>query len=287
MEKPQSCTETFQEYSYSLHNKKWQTLIQVNYLYFGIGNLNGTLVVIGGLNLIFQPHAVGDVRTVNHSGERFFVDTKTPMPSPRYIPAVVSHPSCLIVAGGITDIITRTHTDVVELYDTKTNSWSQVDRLPIPCRRLTGGVHSNGNVYLMGGRNEEARLNRMFVTSIENLMSNALNKSNDTDTADESIWSEIPNTPVYNPSALIASNLILAIGGSTSQDLSNKQRVNTVYAYSISLGSWIHISDLPTPLIGACIAPISSAEFLVIGGAQNGSDEFVATVYKGTFNMSL
>ena len=256
----------------------------MNCLYSGLGNLNGTLATIGGIRLIPQSHVVGDVRTLNIAG----VIEKTPMPTPRYLPAVVSHSSSLIVAGGLTDdIITRTYTDVVEMYDTKTNSWSQVDKLPISCGLLKGGVHSNGNVYLMGGISNEVRLNRTFVTSIENLMSNASKKSTDTDIAHESIWSEITNTPTYCPSALIASNMILAIGGATSQDLTNKQRVKTVYAYSISLGSWIHISDLPTQLTAACIAPISKTEFLVIGGVRNGSNNYVATVYKGTFEMSL
>ncbi len=278
---------------YSLHNEKWQTPTKRNnWVYFRLGNVNGTLVVIGGIYSIPQSHVVGDmyyVNTVNQSGESIlhFVDSKKPMPTPRLLPAVVSHPSCLIVAGGLTDPRNLTCINVVETYNTKTNSWSQIDRLPIPCGHITGGVHSNGNVYLMGGMSNEVRLNTTFVTSIENLISNALKKSTDTDIAHESIWSEITNAPTYCPSALIASNMILAVGGATSEDVSNKQWVKTVYAYSISLGSWIRISDLPTQILAACIAPISSTEFLVIGGLRNGSDKYVATVYKGTFEMSL
>ena len=213
-----------------------------------------------------------------------------PMPTSKYAAAVLSHPSCLVVAGG--RLASDEWTDTVEIYNINTSQWSRTDSLPQACSDLRGAVHNNMG-YLMGGWDGDISLNTVYTASIDKLISNAVavdqptDDSNSTDNApeDDLAWKVVANTPAYDPSAAVISGMVLAIGGTESSDISSEQ-IKAVYAYSQSMDSWFHIGDLPTPLDSAAISSLSPTEFIVIGGFDE-KNKRISTVHKVTFQITI
>ena len=244
------------------------------------------LVSIGGHN---QTGLYGTLRVYNQNTGKWY-DNNTPMPTPRAQPTVISQPTCLIAAGGgiHSDLSNWVFTNIVELFSSSTSQWSKADSLPIACACQTGGV-SNGMVYLIGGVNTN-RLRKTFVAPLDKLLSrtsNTLNQDSDTQSEDKSPWSEVADTPAYNPSALVMSDIVIALGGAVSADTSKKQRVKDVHAYSPSMNTWIRVGELPVALTGACVVAISPVEFLVIGGVEDGAVQATKTLHKGVAKLGF
>ena len=254
----------------------------------GIGKIGGKLISIGGCN---QNNVCNKLYYYKPDTGKW-VDKKTPMPTARRIPTVISHPTCLIVAGGYTSVPAdnQAKTNAVEIFSTIVGQWSQVDGLPIPCVHLSGGV-SNDTVYMVGGADSVGRLKKTFVTSLDKLLaktfSTPMTRDPSTKSKHEPAWSEATSTPAYWPSGLIISGMVLALGGAVSADFSDKQRVKDIYAYSPSMNSWIHVGELPVALSGACVVAISPVEFLVIGGIEDGGRTCTTTVYKGVAKLGF
>ena len=140
-----------------------------------------------------------------------------PMPTGRRSVAVLSHSSCLVVAGG--QLASGEFTDTVEIYNINTSQWSSTDRLPQACTDLNGVVHNNTG-YLMGGWDGEMLLNKVYTVSIDKLISNTVSvdqPNDDINSIDNTpegdlIWKVVANTPNYDPSAVVISGMVLSIG---------------------------------------------------------------------------
>ena len=270
---------------------KWMTLPPTSVRYFGLGQINGELVTVGGLRTI-----EGTNRSTHSQGIHNFEELSQawkkfipPMPTARYVPTVLSHPSCLVVAGGM-NYLENSTLDTVEIYNINTSQWSQTDKLPIACHLLSGVV-SEDMVYLVGGRDDEQRQNRTLTASINELFYHAVTQPNEEQIANasqecDSAWNEVANTPAHRSFAVIVSGMVLAMGGVRSYDFSEYQPVKGIYAYSTSMNSWIQIGDLPAPVAGMAIAALSPTKFVVIGGL-NEDRTISKTVYKGNFNITI
>ena len=295
---------------YNLHcydpsQDTWTTLPTLPVFYFGLGQVKGVLVTVGGAKRT-EKQSIGDENsdqsgdesdTSEDSGYEYVVtndvyvfgertqkweQSTPPMPTGRSSAGVISHPSCLVVAGGRLAIGERT--DTVEIYNSNTSQWSRTDRLPQACAVLRGAVHNNTG-YLMGG------LNKVYTVSIDKLISNAVsvdqpNDDVDNTPEDDLIWKVLTNTPDYDPSVLVTSDMVLAIGGRDSSDISECERTEAIYAYSQLTDSWIYIGDLPTPVDGAAISTLSPTEFFVIGGWDE-SIQMISTVHKVTLQTTI
>ena len=262
-------------YCYDTSQDTWTSLPPLRIMWFGLGQVNGKLVAIGGCKRNDLGPANG-VHTYDEQSKRW-KQTIPPMPTARYSSSVLSLQSALVVAGGIAS---GTKINTVELYNPATSQWYTTDPLPIVCCLSSPIVISN-TCYMIGGYSG-SDLNQALHASANDLLRNAIPANmtthsikNDT----QSAWKALANTPTYRPvAAMLGSNLVV-IGGketSTGIDYSNK-----VYMYSPTANSWIYISDLPAPRSKAAVAVLSSAEILVIGGL------YERTVYKGTLNLKL
>ena len=214
-----------------------------------------------------------------------------PMPTARYYPTVLSHPSCLVVAGGM-KFPGNSTLNTVEIYNINTSQWNQTDKLPIACCLLSGVV-SKDTVYLVGGQDDKHRQNKTLIASVNELLSNAIpvTQPNEEQRANasqecDSAWNEVANTPAYHSFAVSVSDMVLAMGGVRSCNFSEYQPVKGIYAYSRSMNSWVQIGDLPAPVGATAVAALSPTEFVVIGGV-NEDRTTSKTVYKGNLNITM
>ena len=269
----------YRVFCYSPSEDTWNTLPACDVRRFGLGQVRGELVTVGGIK-----KSDGEVTNEVYEFEevtRSWKPSIPPMPTARWSPAVLSPHSTLTVAGGNTG---HGRTAVVEVFREETSQWHTTEPLSFrwddPSSLLI-----NNRWYLLGGRTEgENYSNRVVCAHIDLLLQEALPRdqaSTDRDSTNNSAWEVLPNTPHYRPAAATFGASLLAVGGATI----SKRSINpqtAVHVYSPCTNAWIHISDLPAPRMRTTTAMLSPTELLVIGGWNKGNQN---SVYKGLLRI--
>ena len=266
-------------YCYDPLQDEWTTLPPLPVRWFGLGQVNGELVAVGGWR---KSDAMDNVYTYDDKSQKW-KQTIPPMPTAKWSISVLSLQSALLVAGGITQSL---YTAAVEIFKPDTSQWYRTDPLPTSCCSMSLSV-TNNTCYAIGGY-DGSPLNQALYVSVDDLLDNAVpanqttpSGSNDT----QSAWKTLPNAPIRLPVAtVLATGSLFALGG--RKTLERRADKKEIYVYSPSVNSWIHFSDLPTLRATIALAALSPTEILVIGG-WNSSGVRVNTVYKGTYYMPL
>ena len=257
--------DTYCVHCYDPPQDVWSTLPRLPVCYFGLGEVKGELVVVGGADSSDSRSNVVNVFNKGRNWKR----TISLTPTARDSPAVVSLPTHLVVAGG--DMSSDDYIDSVEIYNISTSQWSETDRLPYAYAFQRGIVYNN-TVYLMGGFDGND-LNKVLAAQVDRLISADRQDDGSANKAD-SVWNTISNTPFYRPSPVTISDTLFAVGGVDSE----REATQRIYAYSSSMDSWLYVGDLPSPVVHAATVSLSPTECLVIGGRNN--DKRISTVLK-------
>ena len=267
-------------YCYDPSQDKWTTLPPLPVRYFGLGQVNGKLVAVGGRKKS-DDRATNEVYTYGERSRKW-KQTIPPMPTARHATGILSLQSALVVSGGITP--DGEYTDAVEIFKTDTSQWYRTDRLPTACLDISPVVIGN-TCYALGGYNGR-HVKQAFCASVDDLLRNAVraNQTTHSGSIDTlSAWKTLANTPTYRPAAAVLAGNLLAIGGKEASEGGADKK--EVYMFSPSTDSWIYISDLPEPRSYTAVAVLLSTEILVIGGRCDMST--VSTTYKGTLQLKL
>ena len=222
--------------------------------------------------------------------ERWKQMIEATMPSARAFPSIMSVQLGLIVASGLVELYDDDYTDVVEIFQADISQWYKADPLPKVYSFLSTVVIGN-MCYVLGECKHlglgDTTCPRALYASVDDLISNAVptNQTFHHDPSDaHSVWKMLPHPPSYQPAAAMLDDYLVAIGGwQVSKEGARKKEV---YAFSTSMNSWVHISDLPAPRTNTAVAVMTRMDILVTGG-QGGDDSRVNTVYKGTLNLKL
>ena len=272
---------------YDPSQDKWTTLPPLPVKYFGLGQVSGKLVVVGGGKINDLHEETNKVYTYDERSRKW-KQTIPPMPTARRFPGILSLPSALIVAGGNTPSLSSLNTDVVEIFKPDTSQWYRTDSLPTDCQSILLVAIGNTCYALGGFKYPMFRLNQALYASVNDLLHNAVpaNQTTHCGSSDtQSAWRMLPNTPTYQPAAAVLGGKLLGIGGTKGRAAKKE-----IYVYSPSTNTWIYISDLPAPRSTTAVAILSSTEVLVIGGwgiSGWGEREKVNTVYMGTITFTF
>ena len=246
--------------------------------YFGLGEIGNELVTVGGCRS--NNVKTGTLNVYNEASQNW-KQTIKPMPTARHSPAVVSLPTCLIVAGGwihpkSAAASGNEATDIVEIYNIKTEQWQSTYSLPF-ARNDSKMVTCNNTVYVIGGWDGEMKKSsKVFTARIDESVP-TIRKEDGThvNCTIISAWKEVAGTPSFCPSAGSVLAMPLALGGLDGND----KTAEGIHAYSPSSNSWVKIGDLPCSLAYPAIVSLTSTELLVIGG-EDKKDTKLATVSK-------
>ena len=266
--------DEYQVYCYSPSEDTWNTLPACAVRYFGLGQVRGKLVTVGGIRKSDDEvtNEVYEFDEVTQSWKQSI----PPMLTARHSPAVLSHHSTLTAAGGYTG---HTRTSVVEVYREETSQWHTTEPLPFHWHDPSS-LLINNRWYLLGGRvDHEGKdySNQAVCANIDILLQKALPHGQVRDSTNNSAWEVLPDTPHYGSTAATFGASLLAVGGTIVEWVVNPpQAVTAVHVYCPCTNAWIHISDLPAPRVGATTAMLSPTELLVI--SQN-------SVYKGLLQI--
>ena len=233
--------------------------------WFGLGQINGKLVAVGGVKKDKKKRA--DVYVFDsHKWKSTLIP---PMVLARTFPAVSSLSKLLVVASGNMD--GGSSTNAVEVFQQATLQWHQAGTLPMACCNLSL-ANSGDTLYALGGYDQPSLLNQVLYTSVGNLQ-----QPHD---PTKPTWRALYTSPTYQPAAAMLSGNLLAVGGWKASKGQVVQK--TIHMYSTTTNSWVYFSDLPEPCAWTTCAALSATEVLVIGGRN---EEKVKAVYKGRLTV--
>ena len=285
---PGSIDTERQVFQYNPKQDTWSQLPICPTRYFGLTQLDGKLVTVGGCR-IDKIIPINDVYVFQDS-ETWENIIIPPLPTARFYPIAFNYKSTLIVSGGLThwhtDFKLRTRTSAVEVFQTKTYQWYCAEPLPVAHSDMSCAI-VNDTCYLIGGASSDGASIRAYCTSVSNLISRALPpnhpETSSTPQASPSppTWQVLPECPLAYSAAAELGGCLLAIGGMDGSGSPS----SAIHMYSPSTNSWVRISsgDLPVPRYKAAATQLEGGEVIFVGGKiKLGSHPPTKTVFIGT-----
>ena len=228
-------------YSYSIHQNKLTKLPPLQYRYFCLAVINGSLTAIGGMGNT-DNQATDALQSFNGS---LWGSILPPMPTKRMNAGAAITNTHLVVAGGKRE--TGLTLSTVEILTVKARQWSTASSLPLQMSSPEI-IFCNGYFYLSKNANA-------FSCSVDDLL-----KSSKSDSG--SLWNQLAGIPSSESSLVTLKGHVLAIGGEDSQ---NNPR-GTIHCYDVATNSWTAIGGILTPRSYALVAVLPSNELVVVGG---------------------
>ena len=231
---------------YSPTDDRWYTLPPAPVFYFGIGDLNGQLVIVGGWTR--QDNVTGKVHTLNSSTQKW-VESIAPMPTARHSLSVFSPPSCLTVVGGSDQH--GTNFSDVEIFMPHTSQWHKSSPAPSPLYNMTTTVINNKCFIAEYGSNEVYQL----CVSLQQ----TTDSSNTPQVITE--WTNLCDLPHSRCGLGSINGCLLAVGG-----VGWPKPITTILGFSPITNTWKPVGELPEPRRYCTTVLLPTGEVLVMGG---------------------
>ena len=253
---------------YETRSGQWSVLPSCPVEWFGLGQLSGKLVTVGGWD---GRGAVNHVYTYVQETQQW-EKSIPPMPTPRQWPTVITYNSSIAVCGGLRS------DRVVEVFNSEAAQWHTAAPLPVACvhKKLT---IINDTCYLGGGGYGSTR--SIMCASLPSLFQSSSPHEQQTSAQQQSVWTVLPDTPLYNSALANMGGTLLALGGDES---ASSPPSDAIHAYSASTKAWVKIASLPQACSRATAELLPSGEVMLIGGYDSKGNESEA-VYIGTLDL--
>ena len=244
-------------HQYSINEKEWSTLPRPMVDDFGLGQLSGKLITVGGRE---NETAVGNVYQFNEESQQWEESPIPPMPTPRTIPYVITHQSNVAACGGLIDEEEEEYSAAVEVFMSSTSQWHRAAPLPIPCG-VTRCTVIQDTCYLGAMVTSDEKLqqsvfsSRLFQTLPCDQQPSALQN-----------WTSLPDQPYLGGALANMGGALLAIGGAEEQ---NEDLKTTVHAYCPSTSSWVQVGTTPLPCAFSAAQLLPSGQLMLIGGFES------------------
>ena len=246
---------------------EWTTLPPCPVCCFGLGQLSGELLTVGGVD----PPVDFTKKVYHYKPEsQLWEEFLQPMPTARAYLTVISTQSALIACGGITDIISETiyvPCTTVEVFTTETSQWHTTDPLPVPsCFMSSATINDTG--YLLGGATTVFDpTSTVLYAPVASLIQRATSHPQQSASAARpdntlSAWKTLRDTPLRGPTVASLGGMLLALGGNDDTD----NTLPAVHVYSPATNSWIRVEsgDMPEPLYYCPAVELSANRLLVV-----------------------
>ena len=237
---------------YSPTDERWSTLPPAPVYWFGMGEMNGQLVIVGGKTR--QSVVTGKVHTFDSSSQKW-EESIPPMPTARRSLAVFAQPSCLTVVGGVDQH--EKELSKVEIFIPQTSQWHNASPAPSPLSIMTTTVINNKCFFT------ELHSTKVYQLCVSvHLATTTTGSSVAPQVTTE--WKDFPELP-YKRFALGSLNgCLLAVGGGKWGN-----PISTVQCYSPITNTWERVSNLPDQRYSCSTVLLpTTGELLVMGGGS-------------------
>ena len=233
---------------YSPTDDRWSTLPPAPVNYFGMGELNGQLVIVAGRTR--QRYVTGKVHTLNSSTQKW-VESIAPMSTARSTPAVFSQPSCLTVVGGRD----QQHTNLsdVEIFMPHTSQWHKASPAPSPLYSMTTTVINN-KCFIA-----EYNSTKVYQLCVS-LQQTTTDSANTPQVITE--WTNLCELPHVGCGLGSINRCLLAVGGGW------RNPITTILGFSPITNTWKTVGELPEPRCLCTTVLLPTGELLVMGGCD-------------------
>ena len=288
-----SRADSYLVFQYNSVGGEWTTLPPCPVRYFGLGQLSGELLTVGGVkhSAIVFGKISGKVYRYKPASKKW-KKSLHPMPTARFCLCVVSSESALTACGGTTGFSDNKPilSTSVEVYTTETSQWHTTDPLPIPCDTMSSTTIS-GAAYLLGRFTTDSTPTKTLVYApVVPLIKKAVSQPQQpasaamqSDSA-SSAWKTLQDTPLYGSAAVNLGGTLLTIGGRDD----NKTKSPSIYIYIPATNSWkrMESGDLPELRYDCSAVDLSANRLLVIGGRDENS-KITNTVFLGLLKFGF
>ncbi len=253
---------------------KWARLPPSPVKYFGVGQVSGQLVLVGG-KVQSTRKVTGDVHVFINESQQW--ERSIPaMPTARMALSVASHSTVLIACGGSDDSDGVLPT--VELYNSEASQWYQCPPLPSP-RRWMSTVTIGNTLFHAGGYEDftvSSARQSVFSASLSSLIDRATHHSSDR------LWTTLEDAPYYRSTSAGVGGCLLVLGGTDKPEGGEGNVSASIHTYLPTSSTWHPMGQLPLiPLCRLTAVLLHTNELLIIGGTnQNWSKS--KQVYKGS-----
>ena len=254
--------------TYNPMKDEWSALPPAPVRRFGVGRLNGKLVIVGGIYRDAN-RTTGDVHVFEEDTQQW-VRPIPPMPTGLFGSVVASHSSSLVVCGETDESSPAT----MFVYSSQSSQWHSRSPPPLTfISFLSSAVVVNDTYYIAAGSEgawkSGSRLTSAAVFSIP--LSTLLDPNAP---QDPSTWQRMPDTPHHTSHLAATGGRLLALGGlrnacdfESDEELASNL-TTAVHAYCPATSSWVRIGDLPGLWLPPAITTLSSGELFIGGGGS-------------------
>ena len=250
-------------FTYTFATNKWSELPECTNSDVSLAMVNSLLTAIGGKTSNREVTNSLLSLTENKWTKRF-----PPMPTKRWLTAVVCSGKSLIVAGGEGE--GKKYLSTVEVMDTETLQWSTASSLPHPLGQSTVTLIAD-RVYMLGGWDHNDKQSKsVFTCSLAALLLSCQPQSlgarlmNLSLARRHQVWHQVANTPVTFSTCASLHGQLLAVGGCDSDD----KETTAIHMYNTTTNSWEVISHMTTPRYQCLVAVFAHNELMVVGGLR-------------------
>ena len=236
---------------YSPTDDRWSTLPPAPVRKFGMGELNGQLVIVGGWTR--QYVVTGKIHSFDGSAWfRKWKESIPPMPTASYYPAVFSQTACLTVVGGRYQH--RTRLSEVEVFIPHTSQWHKLSPAPSPLTHMTTTVIQN-KCFL--AEYYSTKLYQLCVSVHQTATSSSITPKVITE------WKAIADLPHTSSALGSVDDCLLAVGGAGGV---RYNAITTILCFSPITNTWETVGELPEPRQYCTTVLLPTGELLVAGG---------------------
>ena len=245
-------------YAFHCNTTQWSTLPLCPYIVSTLTTINSMLTTVGGRDTTSGYKTTNKV--ITHRVHKW-VELYPPMPTERYLAAVLSTTTHVAVMGGLKD---GNRLAITEVMDIQTKQWSTASPLPYGISLATTTLCGEF-LYLMGGYTYSV-LSCRFSDLVQSTQSTGLSTqkrpSSSTIATHSKVWHNVPELPVRHSTCVTVQGKVLAIGGRDKQD----KRTTSIYELNTDNNEWSHKSDMNIARSQCLATALPDSNILVVGG---------------------
>ena len=264
---------------YDPDENQWFLLPKLPYVQFSLVSVadKGQLLAIGGSSVgrgVLVPKMSNTVFLWDEVNKKWLTPYPN-IPTARSCSSSISHKSMVIVAGGITNIFTRSTTRAVEVLHINDShlpdsQWSIVKHLPYNVQNsvplIVGDELYIANGFCSNWFRDDDSTHRIVSVSIPELL-----QSKDKDTSSSLVWNKLTDMPYSSWSINHYQGSLIIFTGDhkvkqPGQTKSTWELISQIHLYNPDTKSWDLVGDVPYNFLMSKSVHISENELLFIGG---------------------